>query len=202
MIRRPLASAPAARATLVACAALALLAPACAPAPDRDTTDSPASATGEDAADGLRAGSGLVTVSSPASVAITFDRLRAAIEANENLTVLATVDHAANADRVGLALPPTRLILFGNPRLGTPLMRDGRTLAIDLPQKLLVWQTDDGATRVTWNDPAFLARRHGVRGHEDTLRTIAEALRRLASGATATGDHGVPAGDSTPGGVQ
>ena len=129
-------------------------------------------------------GTGLITVESAASFEETWDRLRAAIEENENLRILATVDHAANAEGVGRALPPTRLLLFGNPNLGTPLMQEARTVAIDLPQKLLVWTDADGRVRVSYNDPAYLAARHGLAGESDVLRTIAGALEGLAAGAT------------------
>lgn len=126
---------------------------------------------------------GLVTVESAVSFQETYDRLRTAIEDNPNLRILAEVDHAANAAGVDRELPPTRLILFGNPDLGTPLMRSARTVAIDLPQKLLVWADAGGRVFVTYNDPAYLQRRHGIEGRDEILATIAGALGSLADTA-------------------
>lgn len=127
---------------------------------------------------------GLVTLRSERNFNDTFNRLRTAIEGNDDLLVVETVDHAANARRAGLQLPPTRLIVFGNPELGTPLMQAERTAAIDLPQKMLVWEDGDGRVYVSYNDPAYLARRHGIAGQEETLRRISAALRGLAERAT------------------
>ncbi len=127
---------------------------------------------------------GLVTLRSERSFTDTFNRLRNAIESNDDLLVLETVDHAANARRAGMQLPPTRLIVFGNPRLGTPLMEAQRTVAIDLPQKMLVWEDDRGRVYVSYNDPAYLAKRHGIIGQDETRRQISDALRGLAERAT------------------
>jgi uncharacterized protein (DUF302 family) len=128
--------------------------------------------------------SGLVTVESNLAFEETFDRLQAALEANENLRILTTVDHQANAAGVGHSLPPTRLILFGNPALGTPLMQGSRTTAIDLPQKMLVWQDQDGRVFLTYNDPLYLRQRHGLEGGDEILTTMSNALRTLANVAT------------------
>jgi len=127
---------------------------------------------------------GLVTVESTLTFEETFDRLQAALEANENLRILTTVDHQANAAGVDQPLPPTRLILFGNPALGTPLMQGSRTTAIDLPQKMLVWQNQDGRVFLTYNDPLYLRQRHGLEGVDEILSTIANALSTLANVAT------------------
>lgn len=127
---------------------------------------------------------GLVTLRSERDFDDTFNRLRNAIESNDDLMIVETVDHAANARRAGLELPPTRLIIFGNPDLGTPLMQAERTVAIDLPQKFLVWEDGDGRAYVSYNDPAYLARRHGIEGRGDVLRQVSDALRNLAERAT------------------
>lgn len=132
----------------------------------------------------LNPNDGLVTLQSTRGFDETFNRLRNAIEANDALSIIATVDHAANAQSVGMQLPPTRLIIFGNPNLGTPLMQSERTTGIDLPQKFLVWQDADGEVFVTYNDPAYLARRHNIEGREQILNQISMALRTLAEGAT------------------
>jgi uncharacterized protein (DUF302 family) len=131
-------------------------------------------------------GAGIITVESDASVYASVDRLRAAIKRNEALSVMAEVDHAANAASVGMELPPARLIVFGNPTLGTPLMQDAPTLALDLPQKMLVYEDDEGTVHVAYNDPFFLAERHVLSGQEHRLQTIADVLAGLA--AQAAGD--------------
>lgn len=128
--------------------------------------------------------SGLVTVESNLTFQETHDRLQGAIEANVNLRILTTVDHQANAAGVDEPLPPTRLILFGNPALGTPLMQGSRTAAIDLPQKMLVWQDQDGRVFLTYNDPLYIRKRHGLEGSDEVLSTMSNALRTLASAAT------------------
>ena len=112
----------------------------------------------------------------------TVERLRALIE-QKGLTFFASVDHAANAANVGLELPPTVVVIFGNPNLGTPLMQAERTVAIDLPQKMLVWEAEDGQTWIAYNNPWYLKWRHGVADLSDTFRTIATALSQLAEDA-------------------
>ncbi len=124
--------------------------------------------------------SGLRSLTSTQSFDDTVASIRAAIAAGPPSEVF-VLDHQANAARVGLDLRPTTLIVFGNPALGTPLMQDRRTIAIDLPQKILVHQSAAGEVVVTWNDPFAIAHRHHVGGERDTLRTIDRALRGLAS---------------------
>ena len=128
-------------------------------------------------------GDGLVRVVSTSDAASTRDRLRAAIEGNDALTLVLELDHAQNAASVGLELRPTAVFVFGNPALGTPLMDAQRTVAIDLPQKMLVYTDADGETAVLYNDPAYLARRHGITQQDETLATISEALAGLAAAA-------------------
>ena len=123
---------------------------------------------------------GLVTVESDASVERSVERVKDAIEGNDDLGLMAEVDHEENADSVDRDLPPTTVLVFGNPELGTPLMQAGRTLAIDLPQKLLVMEREDGTVSVSYNDPEYLAERHGVEGQDDRLDTVADALSSLA----------------------
>lgn len=122
---------------------------------------------------------GLVTVRGGESVESTVECLRAAIESSD-LTLLTTVDHAANAEVAGRDLPPTVLLLFGNPAVGTPLMQERRSVGIDLPQKLLV-REDDGVVRVTYNDPRYLAARHDIDDQDDRLRSIRSTLDAIAA---------------------
>lgn len=114
----------------------------------------------------------------------TYDMLKGAIEANANLRIITEVDHKANATAAGLDLPPTRVIIFGNPNLGTPLMQNAQTTGLDLPQKILVWQNDIGAVQVGYNAPDFLKRRHNITDNDDTLTTISGALESLSNTAT------------------
>ncbi len=113
----------------------------------------------------------------------TYTKLRAAIEANANLKIVAELDHQQNAQSVGMALRPTKLIVFGNPNLGTPLMQAEQTIGIDLPQKMLVYEAENGTVHIAYNDPHFLAKRHGISGEEETLDKIATALNTLATSA-------------------
>lgn len=126
---------------------------------------------------------GLVVLESENSVDDTFRRLERAVESREPLSILARVDHAANARSVGLRLPPTKLLVFGNPRLGTPLMRLAPTVAIDLPQKMLVYEDDRGRVFIAYNDPLYLAERHGIDDEAPELEQMIGALRGLAAEA-------------------
>lgn len=107
----------------------------------------------------------------------------AAIEGNDALRLVATIDHAANAADAGLELAPTTELIFGNPTIGTPLMNAAEVVGIDLPQKLLVIETEDGAVRILWNRSAYLAERHGLSGVEEQLETVDLALAGIASAA-------------------
>jgi uncharacterized protein (DUF302 family) len=120
---------------------------------------------------------GLITIASDFGPKETADRLEEAIKA-KNMTVFARIDHAAGAAAVGLPLRPTEVLIFGNARGGTPLMQARQTIVIDLPLKALVWQDDRGKTWLTYNDPAWLARRHGI---DEQARSMIEALAAAIS---------------------
>jgi len=94
------------------------------------------------------------------------NRIEAAVKA-KRMTVFARIDHAAGAAGVGLPLRPTEVLVFGNATAGTPLMQSVQTIAIDLPLRALVWQDGSGQTWLGWNDPAWLAQRHGLGGETD-----------------------------------
>lgn len=130
---------------------------------------------------------GIIEQQSDASVEATVRRLRSAIEQNEALSVMAVVDHAARAARADIDLSPTQLLVFGNPALGTPLMQGAPTMALDLPQKMLVYEAKDGTVRIAYNDPRFLANRHALAGQDQRLQTIADALAGLADQAAGGG---------------
>ena len=115
----------------------------------------------------------------------TMDRLAAAVT-TRGISIVARIDHADAAAAIGMELRPTEVLIFGNPRAGTPLMQAIQTVGIDLPLKALVWQDADGTTRLAYNDPQWLARRHGVdAGLDRTLHAMADALAAVAKEATA-----------------
>ncbi len=104
---------------------------------------------------------GLVHLRSPYSVPETVKRLESVLQAR-NLTVFAVVDHSGEAEKVGLMMRPTQLIIFGSPKAGTPLMVASPTLAIDLPLKALVWEDADGKVWLSYNSPEYFKQRHNV----------------------------------------
>ena len=126
---------------------------------------------------------GLTTVSSAHSAKETIDSLEAEVKAR-GMAVFARIDHAAGAKEVGMALRPTELLIFGNAKGGTPLMQSVQTIGIDLPLKVLVWQDDAGNTWLSYNDPNWLAKRHGVgRDVDATVTALTGALHSLAKTA-------------------
>jgi uncharacterized protein (DUF302 family) len=127
---------------------------------------------------------GLITIKSSHGWQQTVDKLEAAVKA-KGLTVFAKVDHAAGAAAVELPLRPTQLIIFGNAKGGTPLMQAAQTSGIDLPMKVLVWQDASGDTWLSYNDPEWIAKRHGL-GHavEAPIKAMSPALHALADAAT------------------
>jgi uncharacterized protein (DUF302 family) len=115
----------------------------------------------------------------------TMDRLAGAVT-RRGISIMARIDHAAAAAAVGMELRPTEVLIFGNPQAGTPLMQAVQTIGIDLPLKALVWQDESGSTWLAYNDPQWLARRHGVdAGLHRTLHAMADALAAMAREATA-----------------
>lgn len=129
------------------------------------------------------AGAGVLTLPSSHDFDTTATQLQDAI-AEEGLVLVTTIDHAANAENAGLDLLPTTVFVFGNPQAGTPLMQAARTIALDLPQKMLVWEDEAGDVFVTWRDPTDLATHHGLSGDEGPLPNIAALLETLARTAT------------------
>jgi len=114
------------------------------------------------------------------SVDTIYDRLRAAISGNANLTIVAELDHSANAGRVGLTLPASKLIIFGNPAVGSPFMQGQQSVGIDLPVKMLVYD-NGGGTTVAYNAPEWLAARHGIDGNLPQISMMRKALENLTN---------------------
>jgi uncharacterized protein (DUF302 family) len=127
---------------------------------------------------------GLITVASDWSVGETIDRLQAAVTA-AGLLVFARIDHADNAAQAGMRLRPTELLIFGNPRGGTPLMQDRQTSGIDLPVKALAWQDANNDVWLTYNDAAWLATRHQLGTEsEPAINAIEAGLAAVVHQAT------------------
>jgi uncharacterized protein (DUF302 family) len=122
---------------------------------------------------------GLTTIKSSHTPRETMNRLEAAVTA-KGLTVFARIDHAGGASAAGLSLRPTEVLIFGNAKGGTPLMQAAQTAGIDLPLKALVWQDASGDTWLSWNDPAWLAARHGINGTEAVIGKLAAVLDDVA----------------------
>jgi len=109
----------------------------------------------------------------------------AAAVTKRGITVLARIDHAAAAAKAGMTLRPTEVLIFGNPQAGTPLMQAVQTIGIDLPLKALVWQDEAGKTWLAYNDPTWLARRHGAEtGADRILGAMTDVLAAVAKEAT------------------
>jgi uncharacterized protein (DUF302 family) len=104
---------------------------------------------------------GIISISSQYSVAESAERISAALQA-KGITIFAMIDQSLEAERVGLALRPTQLIIFGDPKAGTPLMNASPSLAIDLPLKALIWEDAGGKVQVSYNSPRYLQRRHAL----------------------------------------
>jgi uncharacterized protein (DUF302 family) len=126
---------------------------------------------------------GLISVESKHDVPTTTEKFVAAAE-EKGLKVFNRIDHAAGAQSVGMSVPPTELVIFGNPEIGTALMKCGPTVAIDLPLKALIWQDSEGVVRVSYNDPTWLVERHGLAGCEPVVEKVSGALAGLAETAT------------------
>jgi len=130
-----------------------------------------------------QASEGMITLKSAYSVKQTTDRLDSLLR-SKGMTVMKRIDHAAGAASVGKQLRPTELLIFGNPKIGTPLMQCNPNVAIDLPQKALIWEDDSGQVWLAYNDPNYLALRHDLRGCEEVLAKVSAALGNFATAAT------------------
>ena len=132
----------------------------------------------------INAEKGLVTMQSNHSVQDTADKLAAIIE-SKGMKVFARVDHQKNAQSVDLTLRPTQVIMFGNPKAGTPLMNCEQSVAIDLPQKILISEDADKKVWLSYNNPEYLKDRHNIKGCDTQLANIAKALDGVSKAAVA-----------------
>ena len=129
------------------------------------------------------ADNGLVSIKSSYDVKVTADRLEKPLKV-KGMTVFTRINHAEGAQRVGKKLRPTEVIIFGNPKVGTPLMQCSQSVAIDLPQKALIWEDEAGQVWLSYNDPKYLAKRHGIKECVEVIKKIENALSNFANAAT------------------
>jgi len=126
-------------------------------------------------------GEGIITTESTQNFEQTYSSLETAISSDENLHVFAQLDHQANASGVGMELRPTKVIIFGNTNLETPLMQNSQTTGLDLPQKMLVWEDQNGIVKISYNDPLYLQQRHGISGNDSQVQQMVTILKELAN---------------------
>ncbi len=118
---------------------------------------------------------GIRTLTSHHPFEETIDRL-VALLVEKSITLFHLVDHAGEAREVGLTMPPTKLLIFGSPKAGTPLMLAAPSIALDLPLKILVTQQPDGSVQLSWNDPAWLRQRHNLPEEMQPVLAAVEAI--------------------------
>ena len=129
------------------------------------------------------ANNGMISLKSSHGVKATADRLENTLK-QKGMTVFIRINHAEGAQKVGKKLRPTELIIFGNPKVGTPLMQCRQRTAIDLPQKALIWEDEEGQVWLSYNDPNYLVERHGITGCDEVVKKIETALNNFAKAAT------------------
>lgn len=122
---------------------------------------------------------GLVKYESEYSVKETADRFES-IAKSKGLTIFVRIDHQKNASSVGLELRPTEIIIFGNPKVGTPLMQCAQDVAIDLPQKIMISQDANNKVWISYNDPNYLMKRHEIKGCDQVITKISAVLAKLS----------------------
>lgn len=126
---------------------------------------------------------GMVHVPSSNDFDTTISKLTQALE-TKGMNIFATIPHSIGAAKVGVSLNPTTLVIFGNPKVGAPLMACAQMVAIDLPQKALVTADSEGNVTLTYNDPAYLKERHEIEGCDKVLDKVSKALANFAKAAT------------------
>lgn len=126
--------------------------------------------------------SGVIVVPSANDVKTTTDKLEK-ILISKGITVFARVNHTAGAKKVGKDLRPTELLIFGNPKLGTPLMQKQQRFGLDLPMKALIFKAEDGKTYIAYNDPAYLSKRHNVSEPAKVFQKMTNALKNFTAAA-------------------
>lgn len=131
-------------------------------------------------------GDGLIVKQSDFGVTKTLDRLGIALE-RKGIKVFSRVDHAKGAASVGMELAPAAVMIFGSPKIGTPLMASNPAIGLDLPLKAVAWQAADGTVKLAYTDPAWLAKRYGITDRDKVFANITGALAKFTDMATKRG---------------
>jgi len=131
-------------------------------------------------------GDGLIVKQSDFGVIKTLDRLGIALE-RAGIKVFARINHAKGAKSVGQKLAPTAVIIFGTPKIGTPLMTSNPAIGLDLPLKAVAWQAGDGTVKLAYTDPAWLAKRYGIEDRDKVFQKMAGALTKFTEIAVRRG---------------
>jgi uncharacterized protein (DUF302 family) len=126
---------------------------------------------------------GLISKKSNYSVKETLDRLEGVLK-KKGITIALRWSHSDNGNKVGIPLRPTELLIFGNPKLGTNFFTSKQTAGIDLPMKALAWEDEKGQVWLTYNDPSYIAKRHGINDRDKVKNKMTGALDKLTSVAT------------------
>jgi uncharacterized protein (DUF302 family) len=126
---------------------------------------------------------GIVRIKSNNSVTATIDKLETVLK-NKGMTIFKRVNHTAGAEKAGLKLRPTELLIFGNPKVGTPLMLCSQTAALDLPQKALSYEDENGQVWLTYNNPIYMAKRHNTKDCDAAVQKVTNALAKFTKIAT------------------
>ena len=132
------------------------------------------------------AAEGLIIKDSDFGATKTLDRLGIALE-RKGIKIFKRINHAKGAASVGASLPPTEVLIFGTPKIGTPLMQSNPMIGLDLPLKALAWETADGKSKLAYSDPAWLAARYGISDRAKVFKGMAAALDKFTSMATKRG---------------
>jgi len=128
------------------------------------------------------AADGVIDVLSANNVEVTADKMESILN-KKGMTIFNRISHSQNAANIGIKLRKTELIIFGNPKVGSPLMECQQSVAIDLPQKALIWEDDKDQVRISYNDPRYLEKRHNINGCKATIAKIEKALAGITKSA-------------------
>lgn len=126
---------------------------------------------------------GIIKIKSTHSVTETINKLEAVLN-KKGTTIFKRISHTAGAKKVGLQLRPTELLIFGNPKVGTPLMLCSQSAALDLPQKALAYKDENGQVWLAYNDPVYMAKRHNINDCEKPIQKVSNALANFSKAAT------------------
>ena len=131
----------------------------------------------------VSAADGMINIPSSFDVTETVNRMKSILD-EKGMTVFNHIKHSESAEKIGIELRDTELIIFGNPKVGSPLMKCQQSVAIDLPQKALIWEDDKGKVWISYNDPKYLVKRHNITGCDEIVSKIEKALAGIAKAAS------------------